>query len=139
VEDQDELFFELRCNGDSIIVTPNQQKTKNADWIKANVYIKAGAFRGTIEGDFLLYDFISFRDELQNLYVKLKGTAVFNCLEGHLKIHIKADELGHMEANCEATDQSIHPWRTLSFQLNFDQTYLPGLLKQLDIFVGHFQ
>lgn len=134
MEEQGELFFELKCNGDSIIISlSSHQAHWSEGWLKGCITIKAGAFQGTYEGEFALIDFISFRKELQYLYLNLNGTAKLNCLEDPLKINIKGDGLGHLHAICEASDQSKYDsWRVLTFDLNFDQTYIPALLRQLD-------
>ena len=141
MEERDDIFFELNCNGDSIIISLTKHQVNwNAGWLKGYITVKAGAFQGSYDGEFSLSDFVSFRKELQDLYLNLKGTAKLDCLEDHLKIDIKGDGLGHLNAVCEASDQSKYDyWRVLTFHLNFDQTYIPYLLRQLDRIIEFFQ
>jgi hypothetical protein len=137
VEDQDELFFELKCDGDSIKITPikfiiyNSEYSWDKNWIKTQIDIKAGVFTGTYLGEFMTHDFVNFKKELQNLYINLNSSAKFEGLEGYLKIDIKGDGVGHLNAVCVAND---HPGygNELTSHFYFDQTYIPHLVKQLD-------
>ncbi|HEX8021587.1 WapI family immunity protein [Mucilaginibacter sp.] len=103
----------------------------NDGWIESYVEIKAGGFRGSYSAAFMLYDFSVFRDQLKIIYDDLNGIASFNSLENQLQINIKGDGLGHLVADCIAMEK-VGYGNELRFELNFDQTYIPMLIKQLD-------
>jgi len=143
VEDQDELFFELKCDGDSIKITPvefiiyDSETSWDKNWIKTKIEIKAGVFTGTYRGEFMTHDFVAFKKELKNLYINLDSSAKFEGLEGYLKIDIKGDGLGHLNAICVANDAPGYGNKLTSY-FYFDQTYIPHLLKQLDKIIEYF-
>lgn len=143
MEDQDELFFELKCEGYSIKITPikftihDSEYSWDKNWIKTKIEIKAGVFTGTYLGEFMTYNFVAFKKDLQNLYINLDSSAKFEGLEGYLKIDIKGDGLGHLDAICIANDTPGYGNELTSY-FYFDQTYIPQLLKQLDKICEYF-
>ncbi len=76
-------------------------------------------------------EFVRFRDELQPLYERLSGRAVFETMEGWLRIEINGDGKGQFHAACEAVDQPGVGNR-LAFKIGFDQTELPAVVRGLD-------
>src|SRR5437868_947757 len=52
-------------------------------------------------------------------------------MEDWLALSITGDGLGHFSADCVARDQS-GIGNKLAFKLTFDQTELPGMLRELD-------
>jgi len=76
-------------------------------------------------------EFVRFRDDLRALYDKLKGAVAFETMEHWLAIHIEGDGRGHFTVECEARDQP-GMGNKLLFDLAFDQTELPTLLRDLD-------
>lgn len=125
----DELAFKLASNGDLILII--MKSITNDGWIESYVEIKAGGFRGSYRAAFMLYDFSVFRDQLKFIYDDLNGIAKFNSLENQLQINIKGDGLGHLVADCIAMEE-VGYGNELRFELDFDQTYIPMLIRQLD-------
>jgi hypothetical protein len=125
----EELAFKLSSNGDMILIT--MKSITNDGWIESDVEIKAGGFTGSYNAAFMVYDFSLFRDQLKLIYDDLNGIAKFISLEGQLQINIKGDGLGHLMADCIAMEK-VGYGNELRFQIDFDQTYIPMLLKQLD-------
>ena len=72
-----------------------------------------------------------FRSELGTLYETLSGRAAFSSVEPALTIDIEGDGKGHMRARCEADDNPGIGNR-LTFEIDFDQTDVPSILRQLD-------
>lgn len=143
VEEQDEIFFELNCEGNFIRVTPiefinyNSELSWDKNWIKTKIEIKAGVFTGKYLGEFMTHDFVNFKKELQHLYANLNSSATFDGLEGYLKLTIKGDDLGHLDLTCIATDKPVDGNELVS-HLILDQTYIPALLRQLDEIIKAF-
>ena len=143
MEEQDDIFFSLNEDNDSIVVIPmesinyNSELSWDKNWIKTKIAIKAGAFTGNYIGEFMTHDFVNFKKELQNLYVNLNSSAGFNDLEGYLKIDIQGDGLGHLNVTYSASDKPGYG-STLTSNFYLDQTYIPNLIRQLDEIIELF-
>ncbi|WP_295721008.1 hypothetical protein [Mucilaginibacter sp.] len=145
MKEKEELFFELNINGDSITMIPlkiinyNSELSWDNNWIKTQIIIKVGGFKGDYTGEFMVSDFLRFRDELKVLYTNLDSSAKFSGYEGYLEIDIKGDGTGHLNAACVAVERSATLFGSeLKFELAFDQTYIPGFIKQLDDIANRF-
>jgi hypothetical protein len=138
------LYFELKSNGDVLRVDliglshPNSQLDWDRRWVKSLVTLKVGGFSGEFKCDLRIDDFESFKDELLILYDKLDGTALFETLEGQLTINIKGDGIGHLEAKCSAMD-FVGTGNKLDFEISFDQTIIPRMVRQLENVANIFQ
>jgi hypothetical protein len=145
VKEKEELFFELNINGDSITIIPlkiinyDSELSWDNNWIKTQIVIKAGGFKGDYTGEFMVNDFLRFRDELKVLYTNLDSSARFSGYGGYLAIDIKGDGTGNLNAACTAVEREAHQFGPeLKFELGFDQTYIPGFIKQLDDIANRF-
>ncbi len=129
-------FFEISGNGNSIKIellglnNPNAELGYDANWIGGNVSVKAGAFFGKFKADFITSDFPSFKNQLEKLYENLNGFAEFYTLENQVEIKIKGDGIGHLNAVCEVVDFP-GDGNELKFHIEFDQTHLLLIIKQL--------
>jgi hypothetical protein len=141
--DSDTKYFELKDSGDFIridllkLTYPDAKLDWDNNWIKSNVRVKAGAFTGQFDIELMTTDFEKFKQELSRLYDKLDGTALFDTLEGQVVIKIKGDGIGHFEADCSVMDYA-GTGNKLEFELNFDQTIIPELVRQLDTICKHY-
>jgi hypothetical protein len=140
----DALAFRIgRSNREHLVVSlsrrllPEVNDYWDGNWIHATVDIAAGSFRGEFEGQFRIWEFARFRDQLRVLYERLKGGAKFETMEGQLAIEIEGDGRGHFHAACMAVDQPGIGNR-LTFGLDFDQTELPEILRGLDAICAAF-
>ncbi len=135
--DSDTIFFELRGDGDFIrieltgLTYPKAELDWDRNWIRSKVAVEAGGFSGKFECYLMTTDFERFKQELSRIYNTLDGTALFNTLEGQVKIEIRGDGIGHFEANCSVMDFA-GTGNKLVFDINFDQTVIPGMVRQLD-------
>lgn len=140
---EETLFFEIFGNGNSIKITligsshPNAELDWDKNWIKGLVEVKAGQFCGQFGSDFITIDFATFKNELSILYDRLNGPAIFTTLENQANIKITGDGTGHLKAECEVMDEPGFGSR-LQFEIDFDQTYIPKTLKQLDKITNKF-
>jgi len=110
---------------------PDTDDYWDGNWVYADVAVVVGAFRGSYEAVLRTDEFARFRDDLQVLHNSLKGGATFETMERWLAIHIEGDGRGHFTAKCEARDQP-GMGNQLTFELAFDQTELPAVLRDLD-------
>ena len=84
-------------------------------------------------------EFVEFMNELSMLYKELSGQAHFTTMEKWLSITVVGDGLGHFEAQCKLSDNApAGGGNTLYFTLNFDQTFIPGILDGLNRIVMAF-
>ena len=139
----DDLYFELKECGDFVRIDsirfshPNPQLDWDKKWIRSFVTLKAGGFLGQFECDLMIDDLVEFKHQLSILYERHEGTALLDTLEGQLKINIKGDGIGHFEAKCYAMDFA-GTGNKLDFEINFDQTILPNMVKQLEKIIKYF-
>jgi len=100
-------------------------------WLPSDVFIKLGGFTGRFRANFLLAELKRFCADVAQLYRRLEGAAVFEPIEGQLKLRLDVDRLGHVAVSGSAMDVAGTGNR-LTFSFIIDQSYLPGLLKQLE-------
>lgn len=135
--DNETTYFELKDRGDFIRIELNSLNYPTAEhdwdrnWIKSKVIVKAGAFSGQFECDLMTTDFEKFKQDLSQLYEKLDGRASFDTREGQVTIKIKGDGIGHLNADCSLMDKA-GIGNTLEFEINFDQTIIPEMVRQLE-------
>lgn len=102
----------------------------DGNWLRAEVEVAAGGFRGAVAGDLRCDEFVRFHQELSRLYDSLRGVAEFATLEGWLSIRVVGDGLGHMRFECDIKDQP-GIGNTLICTFEYDQTFIPPILIQL--------
>ena len=130
-------YFELKDSGDFIriglinLTHPNAENDWDRNWIRSKVTVKAGGFSGQFECNLMTTDFERFKRGLSILYDKLDGTASFDTIEGQVTIKIMGDGIGHLVADCSVMDDA-GLGNKLEFEINFDQTVIPDLVRQLD-------
>lgn len=121
---------------------PNRDDFWDGNWLDTRVTLSAGRFKGDFRAFLRGEELVRFRAAVGLLYTSL-GTAIpskvaeFATLEGQLSIRIVGDGLGHFTAACVALDEPGVGNR-LTFTLTFDQTYLPALLRGLDVVIATF-
>jgi hypothetical protein len=103
----------------------------DGNWLKVEVDVRTGAFRGKYVADLRVDEFENFRAQLDTLYKSLKGEAVLNAMEGWVSVRLAADRLGHLNAECEVRDQPGIGSRLL-FSLDLDQSFIPTIVAALD-------
>ena len=129
-------YFEIKGSGDFIRVElvhlahPNAEDYWDKNWVKSKITVKAGGFSGEFSCDLMTTDFVRFQEQFFRLYDKLDGAAIFDTIEEQINIKIKGDGFGHFEANCIAVDYA-GTGNTLEFLINFDQTIIPHVVRQL--------
>ena len=103
----------------------------DGNWLKVEVDVRTGAFRGKYVADLRVEEFENFRAQLDSLYKSLRGEAALNSMEGWVSVRLAADRLGHLKAECEVRDQPGMGSRLL-FTLDLDQSFIPTMVAALD-------
>jgi hypothetical protein len=100
------------------------------EWLHCQVELRVGAFSAAYQTNVRAVEFKQFREELAPVYESLIGRAEFQPLEQGVCLAIVGDGLGHFVATCKARDDPAFG-SSLRFELRFDQTYLPEILRGL--------
>ena len=135
--DKETTYFELKDGEDFIRIElinlnyPHAEIGWDRNSICSKVNVKAGGFSGQLNCDLMTTDFEKFKRELSKLYEELTGTASFDTIEKQVDIKIQGDGIGHFEADCSVMD-SVGFGNKLEFKIDFDQTLIPELIKQLN-------
>ena len=109
----------------------------DGNWISATVDVVVGGFRGNVEGNLRREEFVGFRDQIRRIYASLSGQAEFHTMEDWIGIRMEIQRTGHIKCDCFLMDYPGMGNR-LTFQLSFDQTYLPALLDEIDAVLSTF-
>jgi hypothetical protein len=107
----------------------------DVNWITIRIDVSAGSFYGVYSTEILRDELVAFRSELGKLYSFEAPGAHFNPIEHGLYIDAKGDGRGNFEARCEAKDGNGN---ALKFNLEFDQTDIPQMTKELDEIIAAY-
>jgi hypothetical protein len=102
----------------------------DGNWVDSSIDVSVGAFAGKYKACLRTDEFKSFRLGLEPIYKDLKGKASFTSMEDWVEILMTGDGLGHFRARCTLRD-AAGIGNTLKFELQFDQTQLPGMVESL--------
>jgi len=116
--------------GDYLIVEINGRVDEHDDWLDATISLRAGAFSATFDACLVTSDFPQFRARLETLFDRLIGSAVFDTIEGQLKITCVGNGHGGVAVDVVAQDRA-GDGNELKFRLAIDQTFLPGVIADL--------
>jgi hypothetical protein len=117
---------------------PDAADFAEGNWLDTRIKIKVGGFMGDYEAQLQNVDFLHFRTGLARVYDNLDGYANFNCPEDHLEIIVKGDGIGHFTADCIAKDGPGIYRNELRFNIEFDQTEIPRLIRTIDDLLTEF-
>jgi hypothetical protein len=124
---QEREFVDVTVKGRS---HPKATDYWDGNWLRSEVRVVAGGFRGAFEADFRAEEFARFLKELEALYASLRGAAVFATLEEQLRLELDGDGRGHIAVRGQARDQA-GTGHQLLFRLQLDQTMLSAVLDDL--------
>ena len=104
----------------------------DGNWLLSPIHLSVGGFEATVGAAGLRAEELrGLRQGLVRLYETLKGRAELQSMEGWLDLIWQGDELGHITLGGTISDRPGSS-NTLSFELELDQTYLPGIIASLD-------
>lgn len=130
--------FEISESGNIVRIEPMEFLKYDSDidwdknWIKTRIFIKGGSFSGEYIANIRTVDFAGFKKSLGALYDNLSGSAEFYDIEEYLTLKIKGDGIGHFEMQVTACDKPGYEASYLNFTMHFDQTYIKGLVNNLN-------
>jgi hypothetical protein len=76
----------------------------DGNWVDAHIVVRAGVFRAAINAHLRTTDFAGFREQLETLYERLTGDAVFETMEKWLSIQVTGDGRPLVDVRAEVTD-----------------------------------
>lgn len=138
------LSIEIKDAGNYIRIEPLRIINYNSDldwdknWISTKITLAAGCFTGVYTADLTTFDFENIKHDLIHLYDNLNGSLDYSDLEGHLKLTIKGDGIGHFQTKVICCDNSNVDSAELHFNLTFDQTYIKPLVQKLNEITKRF-
>lgn len=97
-------------------------------FLSAEIEISAGSFWGQVGANLSANELSVFGTDLARLYSFDSRGCDFRACDGSLSLKIDGDGLGNFGADCDAADGGGN---TLSFQLTFDQTQIPEMVRKL--------
>ena len=139
-----DTYFEISESGNIVRIEPMGFRKYESDidwhenWIKTKIFVKGGSFSGEYIADIRPVDFVQFKKSLNVLYDNLSGAAEFNDVEEYLTLKIKGDGIGHFEMQVTACDKPGFEASYLNFTMHFDQTYIKGLVNNLNKITEEF-
>ena len=77
----------------------------DGNWLRVDVKVATGAFRGDVTGNLRTEELELFRDQLAALLDTLKGTAEFRTMEEWLSLRVTSDRRGHLTLATEIQDE----------------------------------
>jgi hypothetical protein len=117
-------------NGERVAIRRVSANTSEG-WFDTEVKVQCDGWRGKFTASFLHGELSALARELRILHEKLHGEAALVPLEPNLELSFIGDGKGHIEVNGTARNQ-FHSGTKLSFRLDLDQTFLPGIVKGLE-------
>ena len=99
-------------------------------WCTAEV--AAGAFRGSVSNLLRNEDLLRFLPQLEALYQRLDGEALFDTLDGWMDVQVVGVGRGQIEVRGHLLDDPVGG-NQLEFRLALDQTFLPPMIAQVRV------
>ena len=101
----------------------------DGNWLRATAICSANGASVIVSGNFIRNTEIKdWHRAIDELYMKLEGEAVLDCMEPELAVTLKAASLGSVEMSVEITpDQSTQEHK---FSFSIDQSFLSRLSSQ---------
>jgi hypothetical protein len=131
-----------RKSDDRVVIRPHLETAASGGdpWstsINAAIEIRAGAFQGSLSGNFQAGDFSSFLAELEQLRAAADSKARLICSDNWLTLELQGDRLGHISVRGQARD---YRGQELTFEIRpeVDQSFLPEIRSSLKKLLEHF-
>jgi hypothetical protein len=131
------MKFSILGEGAEIIVDVLNRKYPEFDdywdgnWLNSTINIIIPGYRVLFPADIRADDIHRFYNQLKELNKSLKGTAVFENIEGIIELKAAINKLGRIEWQGKTTFP-VGTGATLEFQFRSNQSYLPSLISQIE-------
>lgn len=126
--------FEMKAEGNFLKIIPLKIQAEEGIpivFIDVKIEAKGGPFTGGFRATMSAADFDELKKIFEFIYNRRVFEAQFHSLEHNINIQFKADELGHYTASCKIVN-GVDPLSECKFEVNFDQSYIPGFIEQLE-------
>lgn len=129
----------IQLGGDSLhslrLVVDGRAHPEAADywdgnWLTSTAEVSTGSFRGSLGGIIRSDELADFLRQIEALYQRLDGEAVFRTMEGWISFRLTTNRQGQVEVRGRLVDELVNG-NALEFALFFDQTFLPPTIAQL--------
>jgi hypothetical protein len=108
-----------------------------ANWLKARVAARAGAFHGAFDADLRCDELEAFATQLRALAAAAQGTARLESAEGWVTLKLSLDPRGRLQGSCEVRDDPTGGG-ALRFGLTAEPDQPRALLAALDAILEAF-
>ena len=116
---------------------PNATDFWDSNWLIIRAEMRASGAYVERSGPILTTaDIEQFRDDLLQMVDTLTGEAALTGMEPGLRLHLKMQKLGRIEAVVEITPD--HLTQQHSFEVEADQSFLPGLVASCEAILKRF-
>ena len=131
----------LRIAGLSIWIDnrqfPGASDYYDGNWLNMRARMEAPGATVKCGGSILMTtDVDQFRKELESLSATLTGEATLSSFEPELKVTLRGQQLGHIEAEVEIAPDHLSQFHR--FTLDLDQSYLPALITGCEAILERF-
>ncbi len=131
---QDDLVLSIKCDQGKLEIKPLKHENPNADnaddrsWIYTAVTVRVGGFVASYATSIRDVEFAILARELKHCYANLNRSFDFEVLESSFRLKVKGDGLGHFLLSGKCNQYNA----TLSFDMTFDQSFLPKMIDELE-------
>ncbi len=105
---------------------PEATEFWEANWLKVDVAVRAGAFHGAFEADLRADELQGFAEQLAALEGGAQGAAALQSMEGWVSLRLTTGPRGRVQAACEVRDDPAGG-TALRFDLGSDLAQLASL------------
>lgn len=110
---------------------PNSSDYWDGNWVTSKIHIEIPGYLVRFSANLRTDELADFAKELKAMNRSLKGKASLKNLDGYVNFECEIDKLGGLAWTCEACYPAGYG-AVLSFEFGSDQSFLPGLINELD-------
>jgi hypothetical protein len=124
--------MELRTHG--LALTLDFSEPDSEGWMRCEVIVQVPGFSGKFQCEVLRGEWTCFRDELAKMakHVGIPSSANLTTIEPGIELHLNMNRMGQIEGRYVLWNFDTPGQPSLSGVFELDQSYLPGLLNEVD-------
>ena len=116
---------------------PEAEDDLDGNWLSADVIVSAGAWQGRYQANVRAEELLELKNELARLYDKLEYSFEFQTMEDWIALRFAGAKMGQITVEGTACD-CPGTGNTLAFSFEIDQSYLPGIIEDLQRITDKF-
>ncbi|WP_400162580.1 WapI family immunity protein [Brevibacillus sp. TJ4] len=113
---------------------PYQQDYWDGNWLNCEIKVNIPGYTAAFPADLRTDEFQCFMVDLISIDSNLNGTANFRSMDSYIDLTCKITKTGILEWECR-TSYPPFTGANLSFSFTSDQSFLPHLIKQLEMLI----